>query len=54
MKKILICTDLINSNFTETILNVIQIHNNWNNYFINNFDDVMKNKNFFIDIYVNF
>ena len=42
MKKILICTDLINSNFTETILNVIQIHNNWNNYFINNFDDVMK------------
>ena len=42
MKKILICTHSIISNFTETILNVIQIHNNWNSYFINNFDDVMK------------
>ena len=42
MKKILICTDLIISNFTEIILNVIQIHNNWNSYFFNNFDDVMK------------
>ena len=43
MKKILICTDLIISNFfSETNLNVFQIHNNWNTYFFNNSDDVMR------------
>ena len=52
MKKILICTDLIISNFTETILNVIQIHNNWNSYFINNFDDVMKSMKSFLLIFI--
>ena len=52
MKKILICTDLIISNFTEIILNVIQIHNNWNSYFINNFDDVMKSMKSFLLIFI--
>ena len=52
MKKILICTHSIISNFTETILNVIQIHNNWNSYFINNFDDVMKSMKSFLLIFI--
>ncbi len=52
MKKILIRTDLIISNFTEIILNVIQIHNNWNSYFINNFDDVMKSMKSFLLIFI--
>ena len=54
MKKILICTDLIISNFfSETNLNVFQIHNNWNTYFINNIDDVMNQneKNFYLFLF---
>ena len=52
MKNFFICTDLTISNFTETILNVIQIHNNWNSYFINNFDDVMKSMKSFLLIFI--
>ena len=55
MKKTLMYTDLIISNFTETIVNVIQIHNNWNCYFANNFDDVMRRiKIFYINVYFYF
>ena len=52
MKKILICTDLIISNFfSETNLNVFQIHNNWNTYFFNNSDDVMRRMKKFLLIF---